>query len=222
MKSTTLFNLSWPMILELHPRFHWPKDIRTELQFSIPIYSLTGIQGCKQYLAASEARESLKKIVFAYPDITKSCLVCSFSGCATWKGYYSRSFFCPILDFDGRIWIRKGLCKTKKVNFSMLPDFCIPYLRWSKFIFVELLKRRFNSYSKEFDWELSFSTLYWIGSLLVKLLRINSSLYLSLPPSTNSVHELKIFSSADFHGLVWEGEFDWNKKIIPSALSPPV
>lgn len=210
------------MILELHPRFHWPIDIRTELQFSIPIYSLTGTLGCKQYLAASDARESIKKIDFAYPDITKSCPVCSCSGCATWKGYYSRSFTCPILEYEGRIWIRKGFCKSKKAWFSMLPDFCIPYLRWSKFVFVELLKRKFNSYSKEFDCELSFSTLYWIGSLLVKLLRINSSLYLSLPPATNSVHELKAFSSADLHSLPWKSEFCWNKEIIPAALSPPV
>jgi hypothetical protein len=191
------------------------------LQFSIPVYSLTGTLGCKQYLAASDSRFSFKKIDFDFLDLRKSCPVCSASGCAIWKGYYSRHFFCPVLEYDGRIWIRKGFCKTRFTHFSMLPDFCIPYLCWSKFMFVELLSRKFKSFSKDFEWDLSFSSLYWIGALLVKLLRINSHLLLLPSPQTNSIHELKNFESLSTPNLLFGIDFDWNKIIIPSGLSPP-
>jgi hypothetical protein len=103
----------------------------------------------------------------------------------------------------------------------MLPDFCIPYLRWSKFIFNELLSRKFKSFSRDFDWDLSFSTLYWVGVLLVKLLRINSHLFLLPFPQTNSIHELKNFSSMNLQNALIDTEFNWNKKIISSGLSPP-
>lgn len=191
------------------------------MQFSLAIYSLTGTLGCKQYLAVSDSRISAKKLVFDFPDLRKSCSVCARSRCATWKGYYSRHFFCPVLEYDGRIWIRKGYCKSTNTHFSMLPDFCIPYLRWSKFIFREILARKFKSFSKDFDWDLSFSTLYWIGVLLVKLLRINSHLTLLHPPETNSVHELNNYSSHGLKNLSLASDFNWSKKIIPSALSPP-
>lgn len=191
------------------------------MQFSIPIYSLTGILGCKQYLAASDSRISFKKIDFDFLNIHKACPICSRPGCAIWKGYYSRKFYCPILEYDGRIWVRKGFCKFKKTWFSMLPDFCIPYLRWSKFIFSELICLKEKSFFRAFDWEIPFSTLYWIGALLVKLLRINCTLYLHHPPVTNSVHELKAFSSENLQNLPFSKNFDWNKKIIPSGTSPP-
>jgi len=191
------------------------------LQFSIPIYSLTGTLGCKQYLAASDSRVSSKKMDFLLPDIQQACPACSRPFCAVWKGYYSRHFTCKILEYDGRIWVRKGLCKTKKIHFSMLPDFCIPYLRWSKFIFAELLSHRFKSFSNSLEWDLSFSTLYWIGALLVKLLRVNAPLFLLHPPQTNSVHELKNYSSGDLQNVPLRPDFNWNKKIVSSGLSPP-
>ncbi len=195
--------------------------IGSELQFSIPINSLTATPGCKQYLEASDCRKSFKKIDFEFPDIKSSCPVCSRPICAVWKGYYSRHFYCPILEWDGRIWIRKGYCKSKKIHFSMLPDFCIPYLRWSKFIFVEFLRLRKESFFRAFDWDISFSTLYWLGALLVKLLRINSHLYLLPPPDLNSIDQLKNYSFKNMQVLLLSEEFNWNKKIIPSAHSPP-
>jgi hypothetical protein len=158
---------------------------------------------------------------FDFIDIRKACPVCSQSACAIWKGYYSRHFYCPILEYNGRIWIRKGLCKTLEINFSMLPDFCIPYIRWSKFLFGELLTRKFESFSKDFDWDLSFSTLYWIGAFLVKLLRINSHLFLIAAPQTNSIHELKNFFDKIPKSFPHRPDFNWNKQIKPSATSPP-
>jgi hypothetical protein len=191
------------------------------LQFSIPIYSLTGVQGCKQYLAASDSKKSFKVIDFVFTDIRQSCPVCSASFCAIWKGYYSRHFTCPILDYDGRIWIRKGECKSRQVHFSMLPDFCVPYLRWSKFLFLELLKFKGPSFFNSFNWDISFSSLYWIGALLVKLLRINDHLYLSSSPRTNSICELQNHSSIEVQNLIFLNDFNWNKQIKPSATSPP-
>jgi len=191
------------------------------LQFKIPIYSLTGTPGCKQYLEASDSRISSKKMDFEFIDLHKVCLVCARPGCAIWKGYYSRHFFCPVLEYDGRIWIRKGLCKATNTLFSMLPDFCIPSIRWSKFIFVELLKQKFESFLKDCDWDISFSTLYWIAALLIKLLRLNSHLYSIQPPNTNSVSELQNYISEEMQKLPLLDNFNWNKQIKPSATSPP-
>jgi hypothetical protein len=103
----------------------------------------------------------------------------------------------------------------------MLPDFCIPYLRWSKFIFSQFLSLKVTSFFNAFDWDLAFSTLYWMGALLVKLLRINSHLYLQHSPRTNSIHELKNYSSEVMQKLPLMSEFNWNKQIIPSGTSPP-
>jgi hypothetical protein len=191
------------------------------LQISIPIYSLTGIDGCKQYLAASDAKKKFKICDFIFPTIYKNCLICHCAGCAIWKGYYSRQFFCPKLEFNGRIWLRKGFCKTTKTHFSMLPDFCVPDIRWSKFTFTELFNLKDLSFFHTFDLDIAFSSLYWIGALLVKLLRINSHLFLQPPPESNSVCELKNFSFELMSNLPLRPEFDWNKVIIPSSNSPP-
>jgi hypothetical protein len=207
--------------LRFEPDLSWPTKTGPELQFSISIYSLTGIEGCKQYLAASDSRKISKKFDFYFPEIHSSCSVCSLHGCAIWKGYYSRRFVCPKLDYNGRVWIRKGFCKSQKVHFSILPDFCIPYLRWSKFIFSQFLSLKETSFFNAFDWDVAFSTLYWMGALLVKLLRINSHLFLQHPPRTNSVHELKNLSSEVMQKLPLMSEFNWNKQIIPSGTSPP-
>lgn len=191
------------------------------MQFSIPIYSLTGTYGCKQYLEASNSRKNNEILDFSFIDIHNACPNCSLPGCALWKGYYTRKFFCSKLEFNGRIWIRKGFCKTKKINFSMLPDFCVPDLRWSIFVFFHLLNLKGLSFFSSLDLDISFSTLYWIGSLLVKLLRINSHLYLQHPPKTNSTCELKSFSLESIKKLPLNPEFNWNKQIIPSSNSPP-
>lgn len=208
--------------LRFAPDLNWPYENGAELQFSIPIYSLTGELGYKQYLKEFDSKNSSKSFTFVFPEIHRVCPVCSLPNDASWKGFYSRGFHCPILDFDGRIRVRKGFCKSKQVYFSMLPDFCIPYLRWSKFLFVELLRPRNASFFHSFDWDISFSTLYWIGALLVKLLRINSYLYLPLPPRTNSVSELQNYSSEEIQKLPLSNKFNWNKQIKPSATSPPI
>jgi hypothetical protein len=205
----------------LNTDLNWPFVNRTELQFSIPIYSLTGKPGCKQYLEEFDLKNSSKIFTFIFPNIHKTCPACSRTNDAIWKGFYSRGFYCPTLDFHGRIKIRKGFCKSGKVHFSMLPDFCIPCLRWSKFLFVELLKKRSASFFHSYDWELSFSTLYWIGAFLVKLLRINAHLYFICAPRTNSVCELQNYTSGELQKLPLLDAFSWNNQIKPSATSPP-
>lgn len=191
------------------------------MQFSIPVYSLTGEAGCKQYLAASDSRKISKKMDFDFPDIQEACPVCFVSGHAIWKGYFLRRFCCPILDYYGWIWARKGYCEPKKTHFSMLPDFCIPQICWSKFLFSQLLHLKGKFLSVAFDWDIESSTLYWIGALLVKLLRINSHLYCQQSPLTNSVCELQSFSSEEMKILPFLADFKWNKKIKPSATGPP-
>ena len=173
-------------------------------------------------LAASESRKIFELFEFNFPDIHKKCPVCSASHCAIWKGYYSRSFFCLKLDFNGRIWVRKGLCKSTQTHFSLLPDFCIPYLRWSKFMFGQLLCSKRESLFQACDWRLAFSTLYWIGAYLVKLLRLNAHLYTSPPPATNSTCELMNYASDDINDVLLSSNFNWSKKIIPSSTSPPI
>lgn len=191
------------------------------LQFRIPIYSLTGISGCEQYLAASKARKISETFKYAFPDIHKVCLVCLCANCAIWKGYYSRMFTCEKLNFFGPVWIRKGLCTTRQVHFSMLPDFCITYVCWSIFMFLQLFILKGKSFFYAFDSDVAYSSLYWKGALLVQLLRINASLYLQHPPKSNSISELKSFSFELMEKLLLLPEFNWNRRIISSAVYQP-
>jgi hypothetical protein len=195
------------------------------VQISIPIYSLTGIPGCKQYLNASSSREINHKMFFIFPDILKECPICHRPNCAIWKGYYSREFDCIILAVKGRIWIRKGLCKTTHTHFSMLPDFCVPYIKWSKLFFIRLLELFIlsdKSYFRSFDFDISFSSLYWMGTYLVQLLRLNADLFLTPPPASNSVFELKNYSFWPTKKILVGPEFVWSKRIIQSGNSPPI
>lgn len=58
-----------------------------------------------------------------WPDVKSSCPICTNAGCAIYRGYYSRFLFCTELEFVGRLAIRTGYCKTKKVRFTLLPSF---------------------------------------------------------------------------------------------------
>lgn len=69
----------------------------------------------------------------AWPDVRSSCPVCGRSGCATFRGYYSRFLFCTELEVFGRVVIRTGYCRSQKKRFSLLPDFMIKRRRISVF-----------------------------------------------------------------------------------------
>ncbi len=69
----------------------------------------------------------------SWPDIRAVCPICSQTGCAVFRGYYSRFLFCSELEFVGRLAIRTGYCKCKKIRFSLCPDFIFPGRRISRF-----------------------------------------------------------------------------------------
>lgn len=199
----------------------------TDMQFSLSIYSLTEIPGCMQYLAGSKTRKKSETMKYVFPDIHKDCPVCHGERCAIWKGYYSRKLFCQVLGFFDSIWVRKGLCKTTGTHFSMLPDFCIPGIRWGKLFFLNMLEvfeSSKKSFFNSFDFDIPFSSLYWMGAYLVQLLRLNAELF-SRPPSlssSNSVLELKNYSFEPTKKVLLRSDFVWSKRIIRSGNSPPI
>lgn len=78
----------------------------------------------------------------AWPDLRASCPICGGPGCAIYRGYYSRFLFCTELEFNGRLVIRTGLCKTKNIRFSLIPDFVLYRRRISRFSHDRLREAR--------------------------------------------------------------------------------
>ena len=68
----------------------------------------------------------------SWPNLTLRCPRCGGVDCAVYRGYYTRLVFCPEMEFFGRLVIRTGYCKTKKLRFALLPDFLIPRRRISR------------------------------------------------------------------------------------------
>ena len=68
----------------------------------------------------------------AWPDLRAVCPICGCTGCAIYRGYYSRFLFCTELEFTGRLVIRTGFCKTKNIRFSLIPDFILYRRRISR------------------------------------------------------------------------------------------
>lgn len=195
------------------------------MQFSLSVYSLTDIPGCEQYLLASKKRKKNETINYIFPDIHNDCPVCHGERCAIWKGYYSRKFVCAILANNCQIWVRKGWCKTTLTHFSMLPDFCIPNVSWGKLFIIKIFEmyvQSKKSYFCSFDFDISFSSLYWIGVYIVKLLRLNAEFFLNPPPSSNSVIELKNYPLKSTKEVLLLDDFVWSKRIIQSGNSPPI
>lgn len=63
---------------------------------------------------------------YPFPMVSEICPLCTTSGCARWKGYFARSFFCTKLDYVGPIAIHVGHCKSKGCDFSYFPSFLLP------------------------------------------------------------------------------------------------
>ena len=76
---------------------------------------------------------------YAYwPAIQAQCPVCGGSGCAVYRGYYTRFLFCAELEFIGRVAVRTGFCRRRRYRFTVLPDFMIHRRRLSRFSQCEL------------------------------------------------------------------------------------
>lgn len=148
-------------------------------------------------------------MLYPFPDVGKSCLLCGLSKCARWKGYYLRKLKCSVVEFDGKIAIHVGHCKTQKRDFSYCPSFIIPYRqisRMSLFEFIaqwhplEKIKRGIHWFmdglesghgSDSDTWELATSTAYnWIYGLVI-LLRMHSNVFDIIPPESVSVRAVR-------------------------------
>lgn len=202
------------------------------IQINYPIHSIAEIHGCKNYIDASLTRKNNETMAIKFPDIAEKCPLCTRKSCAIWKGYYFRMLECWILGFMGQVCIRKGLCKSTGRHFTMFPDFCIPYLKWGKLsilklleLFIKSTKSYFSTFEFDLDFDISISSLYWIGSYLVQVLRLNAELFL-LPnnreTSTNSVFELRKYSLEATKKVILSSYFQWSKRIIRSGNSPPI
>jgi hypothetical protein len=73
-----------------------------------------------------------------WPVLGEGCPVCGGLGCAIYKGYYSRELYCPELEYLGPVAIRTGLCKSRKIRFTLMPEFLIRYKRISTFSYRQL------------------------------------------------------------------------------------
>jgi hypothetical protein len=145
---------------------------------------------------------------FPFPDIKASCPICQKPGCGDWKGYYSRRVFCFVEDLNENVAIHVGRCKTKRKDFSFLPESFIPYRQITK----PSLSRFFGSWLKvgglqksldifpqiDDSWLVSVSTAWeWIR-LTLGFCRINLDL-LKVPDSQSFIliSDLRVFKTAD-------------------------
>lgn len=98
-----------------------------------------------KYLSASEEYladpRHYKSMVFSdWPDLSPACPLCGSSDCAIYRGYYQRRLYCPELEYFGPVVIRTGYCKSKRVRFTLFPDFLMPHKRISFFSFRRLIE----------------------------------------------------------------------------------
>lgn len=93
--------------------------------------ALKYIEASDSYLSNPAHRRSMS--FEGWPDIKSRCPICGHSGCATYRGYYSRFLFCTELEFLGYLVVRTGYCKFKKIRFTLLPEFVIHRRRVSVF-----------------------------------------------------------------------------------------
>lgn len=66
-----------------------------------------------------------------WPDLSIICPCCGAPDCAIYKGYYQRHLVCPELEFEGKMVVRTGLCKTYGIKFSLVPSFVARYKKLS-------------------------------------------------------------------------------------------
>jgi hypothetical protein len=146
---------------------------------------------------------------YPFPDISERCLMCGMAGCARWKGYYLRRLRCAVVEFDGKVAIHVGRCRTQKRDFSYSPSFVIPYRQISRMSLLEFIFQwhPLGKVQEGIDWflegiesgservseafKLATSTAYgWIYGLAT-LLRLHSDTLQILPPESISIRAVR-------------------------------
>ena len=106
------------------------------MQVPFDVSVSAGEEGVRRYLEASTAYlasvHHRRRMVFDFPDIRKNCPACTGVGCARWKGYYTRGMQDAGLSYFGAVVIRTGECRRFGIQFSMLPDFLLPYRKLTR------------------------------------------------------------------------------------------
>lgn len=117
----------------LDPLLKWCND--AHMQIHLPIFTTNGFSGVETYIAASNnylnSTHHRRKMEYVFPNIHEQCPLCSASGCARWKGYYTRCMQDSTLSLLQKIVIRYGRCQRYRIEFSFLPDFLMPRRRLS-------------------------------------------------------------------------------------------
>lgn len=149
-------------------------------------------------------------MIYPFPDVKKQCPICGKRQCARWKGYFVRTLQCSDIEFNGKIAIHVGQCRTKKRDFSYFPSFMIPYRRMSRASLEEftLRWRRSGKISPSIEWiiegldsgpetseavesRVARSTAYnWLYALIVPL-RLHSEELKIRPPYSTSIQEIR-------------------------------
>ncbi len=62
-------------------------------------------------------------MAFSWPNVGARCLLCGRARCARWKGYFVRWLICGDFARDGPVAIHVGHCRSRKEDFSYMPDF---------------------------------------------------------------------------------------------------
>lgn len=139
---------------------------------------------------------------YPFETISACCPLCSRSGCAIWKGYYSRFLFCPEMEFIGKVAIRRALCRYTKRKFAMFPSFIIPYHRISSLSLRRLCENYLDSKNTRQtiddlieglpdQFYVSMATLYSYLHLVLRALRVNSKTLQLKPDHLMSLLELQ-------------------------------
>jgi len=169
---------------------------------------------------------------FPFPDIKKKCPVCKGPGCAIWKGYYKRNFFCMSLDISEKLAIHVGRCPTKKKDFSYLPDFLIPYQIlsrstlilfigfWLKFTHLSKATEALTQDSLEPSYFPSLSTTWGWLKLALTFCRMNTHILKVADSHVFSSHsDLSVFKTSDeipFLNIYTH----WPRYICPNSQPP--
>jgi hypothetical protein len=177
-------------------------------------------------------------MLYPFPNVKKSCLLCGKKGCARWKGYFIRTLQCSDIEFKGEVAIHVGHCRIKKRDFSYFPSFLIPYRRTSRasleeFTFkwyqsgslsegIEWILEGLDSGSEKNDlgeYKVPMSTAYgWLYALIIPL-RLHSEELRIRPPYSTSIQEIRNQSAATIRKC-FEPLRAWNPG-FEHILAPP-
>jgi hypothetical protein len=174
---------------------------------------------------------------YPFPKVGESCLLCQKKGCARWKGYYLRKLRCAVVEFDGKVAIHVGHCKTQKRDFSYCPSFIIPYRQISRMSLQEFISQwhPLDKVKKGINWfmeglesgskivsegfELATSTAYnWIYQLVI-LLRMHSNTLEVLPPESVSIRAVRALP-AQILALCFNPHLNWTPGIDHNRAPP--